>query len=1674
MKLRLPAVLLLCAWPLAQADPVITEFMASNRSTLTDENGDFSDWIEIHNPGSQPVALSQWCLTDTASIPTRWRFPEVTLEPGGFQIVWASGKNRRVPGQPLHTNFSLDKDGEFLALVRPDGSVAQSFAPKFPVLGPDESYGLRFNHTALISPGDATRYRAPASDTDPPASWVQPSFADGGWSSGPSGLGYGITVPGISVRQVFKNGAIGGLADTLSLLAAPAGSPSILSEASAVVDTVNFLGDGPESHFTFSQPPPGGSGDQYALKATGFVEIPTAGFYTFGKNTDDGGSIRIDGTDLVVDDAFHSPADSFGSRFLSAGLHSFEVVMFEATGGDCLEFFAAPGQLSAWDAGAFRLVGDIANGGLAASTMPAGTSALIRTNVQSALTGKPGAYFRTHFDGADAGGATALSLVMRYQDGFAAWLDGAPVASQLAPASPAWDALATGDRSNGDALRPQAFNLTSRLSSLGAGDHVLALQGLKRSAADGSFLILPELIAGSLDPAAEPAYYGGGLATPGWINGAPSTLGKVAATLASVERGIFSNAFTLTLSSPTPSAVIRYTTDGSTPTDSHGTVYSGPLTISRTTVLRTRATRTDWVPSAVATHTYLFPNDVIVQSPTGAPPAGWPAGSGTGQVLDFGMDPAIVNNANPDLGGPATVKAALLSLPSVSLTTDLPNLFNIDGSQGIYANPNGRGFSWERPVSVEWINPPDALHPNGASEFQIDAGLRIRGGYSRSTDNPKHALRLFFRDDYGAGKLVYPLFGRRGATEFDKIDLRTAQNYSWSFDGSDSNTFLREEAARQAQLDMGQPGSRVRYFHLYLNGQYWGLYDLDERTDAAFSESYLGGDKDDYDVVKAEGDNDYQTSPTDGSIAAWQDLWNKGKAHRASPVNANYFEMSGLAADGVTPIADPVLLDPDNLIDYLLLTFWTGNLDGCTSAFLGNDRANNWAGSRSRVSTARQGFHFFVHDFEHTFFNVNEDRTGPYISANESNFVYSNPLFLHQDLMTNAEYRMRWADRIHKHLFAGGALHPTAWQNRINRLATVVDQAIAAESARWGDAKSPTAPKTRQTWINAQNALLNYLEPRAAVVLGQLQADGLYPSLAAPVLTPQGGPVPAGIEVAVSGPAGATLHYMPDGSDPRAVGGALRSGALTYTSATASEPLVPWSASGWKYLANGSNQGTAWRQPGFNDTGWPTGTAELGYGDGDENTVLPIVDVNPTAAGIQKAATYYFRRTFALADLSGISGLTLDIEYDDAYAVYLNGVRIAGNLPTDPASGYYSGTAVEDTLATSTIDPALLQAGTNTLAIEIHQAVDTSTDVSMNASLALVRSTTPTPLVLTGAGERALKFRAKNGATWSALAEADYLVDTEPASPANLAISKIMYHPADLTGAEETAGIDDEDQFEYVELLNTGDRHVDLQGVYLAGAISFDFTGAATGRTLAPGARVLVVADPAAFAIRYGAGKPIAGRFSGKLENSGGRVILLTPGDTVIREVNYQDDAPWPLAADGSGAGLVARNPADPTVDGSGDGWRASGSPGGAPGEEDLPRTGSFDEWALTAFTPAQRRSAALAGLTADPDGDGRPNLEEFALATDPLTADRPEIAFAWSGDPANPYLALKIRRPATVSGVSYELQAGDDLTAWQTVATVATESVAEPGGTERALFRDETAPGAARRFLRVRVTPVP
>ena len=135
--------LLVLATTLNAQGPVISEIMARNATTLRDPRRfNLEDWIEIHNPTSSSISLTGWFLTDDPLNLTKWKCPSQSVPAGGYTIIYASGRNVRISGQPAHTNFELDGDGEFLALVNKDGATIQSvFTPAYPKQYPDISYG---------------------------------------------------------------------------------------------------------------------------------------------------------------------------------------------------------------------------------------------------------------------------------------------------------------------------------------------------------------------------------------------------------------------------------------------------------------------------------------------------------------------------------------------------------------------------------------------------------------------------------------------------------------------------------------------------------------------------------------------------------------------------------------------------------------------------------------------------------------------------------------------------------------------------------------------------------------------------------------------------------------------------------------------------------------------------------------------------------------------------------------------------------------------------------------------------------------------------------------------------------------------------------------------------------------------------------------------------------------------------------------------------------------------------------------------------------------------------------------------------------------------------------------------------------------------------------------------
>jgi hypothetical protein len=1120
----------------------ISEFMASNSRTLADEDGEFPDWIEIFNDSNASVNLTGWSLTDDSTLQDRWFFPGTNLPPKGFMVVFASSKNRIQPGSPLHTDFSLNASGEYLALVRIDGTVATAFSPTFPEQFPDISYGLAQNVTTntLAASGALAKVLIPNSGTLG-STWTQFGFNDSTWTSGITGLGYETAVAGFAVRNFVANIGVCDLLTAQGVIVTPSQQSAVYAENAAVI---NYFNTGSSANYANDRTFPGiginVDQDNFVMEATATITIPAAGNWTFGVNSDDGFSLTIGGFSESYPDP-RGPGDTLQTfNFPAAGDYQLRLVFYECGGGSEVELYAAQGSFTTWNPTNFRLVGDTASGGLSvrAPVVSGGGGStsyrpFIKTDVQSQMSGvNPAAYIRVPFTVSNPAALQSLTLRMMYDDGFVAYLNGQEVVRRNAPATPQWNSGATASHPNFQAIVFEDINISDHLNALLAVGNVLAIQGLNQNASDTDFLIVPELVEYQLANTTTNYF---ATATPGGPNGS-GFVAFVADTKFSMDRGFYSGPFTLSITSATANATIQYTTNGSVPSLSNGTTYTAALTISGTTVIRAAAFKAGFQPSDVDTQTYLFLNDVILQSSNGAPPPGWPSSWG-GNVVDYGMDPNVVNA--PAYSG--TIVNDLKTIPSYSIVTDLPNLF--DPADGIYANPSGDGIAWERPTSIELI------YPGGTNGFQINAGLRIRGGFSRSTGNPKHAFRFFFRQEYGTSKLDYPVFASQGgADSFDGYDLRTFQNYSWSFQGDPLGVFIRDVFSRDTQIDMGQPGERGEYCHLYLNGQYWGLYNTAERPEAAYAASYYGGTKDQYDVIKVAPDNGYTIFATDGTLDAWTRLWQMAAAANGLSSDAAYQKVQGNNPDGTRNPAYEVLVDVDNLIDYMLVIYYGGNLDAPISNFIGNTSPNNWFGFRH--TNGLSGFRFAAHDSEHTLLDANQNRTGPYPAGDPvtgGGLLKSNPQYILQQMWGNAEFRIHCADRIQKHFFNNGALTPQLATARFMKRKNEIDRAVVGESARWGDAQREPPLTRNAEWIAEVNRIVNsYMPQRTGIVLNQLKAHGLYPNVAAPSFNQFGGNVPYGFQVTMSAPAG-TIYYTRDGTDPRLAGGAISSSALIYS-----------------------------------------------------------------------------------------------------------------------------------------------------------------------------------------------------------------------------------------------------------------------------------------------------------------------------------------------------------------------------------------------------------------------------------------------------------------------------------------------------------------------------------------------
>lgn len=444
---------------------------------------------------------------------------------------------------------------------------------------------------------------------------------------------------------------------------------------------------------------------------------------------------------------------------------------------------------------------------------------------------------------------------------------------------------------------------------------------------------------------------------------------------------------------------------------------------------------------------------VLAQDGTGLPRDwgthdGWKAPAWYGLQLGPGA-PAAASNV---------LAKALSALPHVRI--ELPSDALFGATNGLYIHPTETGDAWERRARLFFDGGPGGL------VFGADAGLRIQGGWNRMPqESPKHSFRVVFRSRYGTARLRQRVFGR-GTASIDQLVLRAGNNHSWlHWDAAERRTadYLRDPWMRATHAAMGHPAARSRPVHLFLNGLYWGMYDLCERPDAHFAAQAWGGKDDDYDSRNAD-------KVLSGDSKAWDEMM--------SLVNA------GVTTDAQYEAVARVL-DVPAFIDFMLVNLYGANADW--------DRASNWYAARRRGPAGR--WRFIVWDGERTLEGAMDDR----LDADDD----QSPTRLFQRLRGSARFREEMGRRVALHLGPGGVLDPAQAGERYRALADVLRPAMHAEAARWGTYRRDIHPykvgpfeayTVTGHWEPEVRRLLGtYFPARTQAFLGQLRRAGLAP-----------------------------------------------------------------------------------------------------------------------------------------------------------------------------------------------------------------------------------------------------------------------------------------------------------------------------------------------------------------------------------------------------------------------------------------------------------------------------------------------------------------------------------------------------------------------------------------------------
>jgi len=566
--------------------------------------------------------------------------------------------------------------------------------------------------------------------------------------------------------------------------------------------------------------------------------------------------------------------------------------------------------------------------------------------------------------------------------------------------------------------------------------------------------------------------------TPGKKNTGETFPGIVATPIINKDPGFYAPNVIISITSATQNAEIRYTTNGSEPTES-SSLYSSPITYNFSKALRVKAFKSGWIPSKTVTRTYLLnANDSIKNVPI----------------------VSIVADTGKSLFKPNGV---------TSITGGIWNngVWNAQTSDD-FDIPLQRGRPYERSASIEF------LYYNTNLWNQTDCGIRIVGSdYTRpryilqdltgkwnsDPHTKKPQFNVYFRSDYGESILNFPLMPDSEVTKFDSLRLRGGKN-DWY------NPFIIDEFVRRININMGQVGSKGFLAWLFVNGEQKGFFNPVERLDERFMQENFDSNED-WDIINHGG-------VSEGDANKWNETLNYLSSHDLSLLR--YYTNALKKVDAV------------NYIDYVLAQGYGGNWDWPN---------NNWCAACERSDNA--SFKFFVWDAEGSFYNRNLPTN---ISITNNSFtqnpIYNQnggaglngentPIAnVFQALKPSSEFKLLFADRIQKHYFDDGCMVENNLVAEWNKLETIMAPMFSSFFPSGGSLDV----KTRTEWI----------PQRRPYVFQQFRDEGFWPDTTAPSFNKHGGSITSNFEVAISNPnSSGNIYFTTDGSDPRFLGGAI-------------------------------------------------------------------------------------------------------------------------------------------------------------------------------------------------------------------------------------------------------------------------------------------------------------------------------------------------------------------------------------------------------------------------------------------------------------------------------------------------------------------------------------------------------